>query len=146
MSDPLDERLTLIRQCAERRRAAHGYETPPPQPHTVVTLRLRPRRRAESKRYPMLTLVQEDEIAERLRRGETELNLARAYNVSKGTTRRIRVQRQIPVRGRCGHRIPPETKAQILDALRTRQGTCRAIAARFGICKATLGKIKREMV
>jgi ribosomal protein S8 len=147
MSDPLDERLERIRECVQRRRATLTLvDTVRTQPRPVVTRRTSRPRRWESKRYAILTQVQEDEIAVRLKNGETEMDLARAFHVSKGTTRRIRVQRQIPYRGRPGRMIPVETRAQVLDALRSRQGTCREIAARFGICKATLGKIKREMV
>jgi transposase-like protein len=145
----LDERLDLIRECVARRRMESRLCDTVPEAKTSQPRQLTGRNRPrvwKTKNSRIVTPEQENEIAERLRRGEKERDIARKFHVSKYIPRRIRVQLQIPYRGRPGRHISEETRAQIVEALRSQQGTYRELGKRFNVCKATLGQIKRKMM
>jgi DNA invertase Pin-like site-specific DNA recombinase len=126
--DDLEARLTLIAECVARRRIIRFLEPPP-----AAT------RHHED--FATLSYAQETAIAARMKNGESETKLAREFHVSRPVVHRVRERFNIP-----GHvRITPEVKAQISDALRSRQGTWKEIAARFHVCRETVRKIKREV-
>ena len=126
MSDPLYERLLVIAECVARRRITRFLEPPPPTRHYAGTI--------------PLSYAQETAIAARMKNGESETKLAREFHVSRPAVHRVRERFNIPWHVR----ITPEVKAQICDALRSRQGTWKEIAARFHVCRETVRKIKRE--
>jgi DNA-binding CsgD family transcriptional regulator len=144
MIDALDERLALIRECVTRRRMAQetvnnvdSFETP--QPRTAR----RTLRRWKTRGYALLTAEQENEIVERLKKSERERELARAFNVSRGTVAQLRKRFNVQYQGR----IPPAVKEQIVAELRASDHAPQiAIARKFNISHKTVGKIHRAMV
>jgi DNA-binding CsgD family transcriptional regulator len=144
MIDPLEERLQTIRDAVARRRAALNFfdnvqEVETPQPRTAR----RTLRRWKTKGYALLTAEQENEIVERLKKSERERELARAFNVSRGTVAQLRKRFNVQYQGR----IPPAVKEQIVAELRASDHAPQiAIARKFNISHKTVGKIHRAMV